>query len=118
MKEKKTRPVYNPLFRAALLVMPLMLRKYQFHTDTVPAMNEPFLMLANHTTESDFLMGAVAAACPVDFVCGEHLLRSKNGKLIKKFIDPITIPKGASSLSAVKEIVKRLKSGRNLLAIG
>ena len=74
---------YAVIFRSLLPVFSVLLRKYRFRTDRVPQMNEPFLMLANHATESDHFMAACAAQTPMTFVCGEHLLRGKHGKQLK-----------------------------------
>ncbi len=106
---------YRAVFKTGVALSPLLLRKYSFRTDRVPEMHEPFLMLANHTTESDFLMAARAAHTPMDIVCGEHLLRGRFGKVIQWLCDPIPEPKGASSLPAVKEILRRLRSRHSVL---
>ena len=107
--------VYNSLFTAAVHISPLVLRKYSFHTDHLPEINEPFLMLANHTTELDFLMASCAAGVPMRFVLGEHLLRGHLGSLLQRIANPIAVPKGASSVPAVKEILHRLRQGDNIL---
>ncbi len=106
---------YARLFQIALWAIPLLLRKYSFQTDRLPELEEPFLMVANHTTESDMLMAAVAAQKPMYFVCGEHLLRGKYGRLIQRLANPIPLPKGASSVPAIKEILRRLRQGNNVM---
>ena len=106
---------YAVIFRSLLPVFSVLLRKYSFRTDRVPQMDEPFLMLANHATESDHFMAACAAQTPMTFVCGEHLLRGKYGKLLKNIADPIPVPKGASAVLAVKEILRRLRRGENVM---
>ena len=70
MKEKKTEG--RALFWLVLPLARLILRKYSFCTDRVPDLDGPFLMLANHTTEQDFLMAACAARKPLRFVCDEN----------------------------------------------
>lgn len=106
---------YAALFRSALPVFRLLLKKYRFHTDYVPELDEPFLMLANHATESDHFMAACAARQPMTFVCGEHLLRGKYGKLLKSVANPIPVPKGASAVRSVREILRRLHHGENVM---
>ncbi len=98
-----------------MIVLPFLLKKYSFQTDRLSKVDEPVLMLANHTTEADFLMATYAAGKPMRFVCGEHLLRGRFGKLLKWFVNPIALPKGASSISAVREIMRRLRRGENVL---
>ena len=92
----------------------LLLRKYSFKTDYFKKTDEPYIMLCNHTTESDMIMALRASKKHVYFICGEHLLRGKFGPALKKFYDPISIPKGGSSMKAVREMSARIKSGYNL----
>ena len=106
---------YAVIFRSLLPVFSVLLRKYRFRTDHVQQMDEPFLMLANHATEVHHYMAACAAQTPMTFVCGEHLLRGKHGKLLKNIADPIPVPKGASAVLAVKEILRRLRRGENVM---
>ena len=106
---------YETLFRSALPVFRLLLKKYRFQTDHLPVMDEPFLMLANHATESDHFMAACAARQPMTFVCGEHLLRGKYGRLLKSIANPIPVPKGASAIRSVREILRRLRHGENVM---
>ncbi len=106
---------YKIIFYILLLFIPLLLKKYRFRTDRLEKTEEPFLMLANHTTESDFLMASYAAGRPVRFVCGEHLFRGRFGTIMQWLADPIALPKGASAVSAVKEILRRIKQGENIL---
>lgn len=92
----------------------ILLRKYSFKTDYLKKTNEPYIMLANHTTESDMIMALRASRKHVYFVCGEHLLRGKFGPALKKFYDPVSIPKGGSSMKAVREMNTRIKAGYNI----
>lgn len=91
-----------------------LLLKYTFRTDKVPKIDGPFLMLCNHTTESDLIMAMRASRKHIYFVCGEHLLRGKFGPFLKKFFDPVSIPKGGGSLSAIKDMHERIKAGFNI----
>ncbi len=106
---------YSYLFKTLRPFLPLLLKKYNFQTDRLPHLQEPFLMVANHATESDMLMAMAAVSDPVYFVCGEHLLRGRYGKLIHRVGNPIPLPKGGSSLAAVKEILHRLRQGGNVM---
>lgn len=92
----------------------ILLHKYSFKTDYIPEMDEPYIMLCNHTTESDMIMALRASKKHVYFVCGEHLLRGKFGPALKRFFDPISIPKGGSSIKAVREMRSRIQAGFNV----
>ncbi len=106
------RVVYRTLI---FLVRPYIRLKYTFTTDRVPRLNEPFLLLSNHTTEEDMLFTGTACKEHMYFVCGEHLLRNRlYGKPLRVLLDPIPVPKGGASIGAVREIVKRLKAGENI----
>ena len=96
-------------------IRPMVWRKYRFTTDHVPKMKEPFLLVSNHTTEDDMLFTGLASFQQTYFVCGEHLLRNKvYGKALRILQDPIPLTKGGASLSAVKEMLLRLKAGCNI----
>ncbi len=100
---------------ARFFVRPMVWYKYRFKTDHVPRMKEPFLLISNHTTEDDMLFTGLASFQQTYFVCGEHLLRNKvYGKALRILQDPIPLQKGGNSLSAVREILSRLKQGCNI----
>ena len=100
---------------ARFFVKPYVRRKYQFTTEKLPSVGEPFILLSNHTTEDDMLFTALASRQPMSFVCGEHLLRNRlYGKLLRSLVNPIPLPKGGESFGAVREILKRLKAGENV----
>lgn len=92
----------------------ILLKKYSFKTDYLPKTKEPYIMLCNHTTESDMIMALRAGKKHMYFVCGEHLLRGKFGPALKKFFNPISIPKGGSSIHAVREMRERIQAGYNI----
>ena len=113
MDDKKVYGRLYSLVRAALT--PLMKYKYDFETDYVPEMSEPFLFLSNHTTEDDAFFSAIATRQPMYFVCADHLLRNKvYGKIFQYIINPIPVPKGGSTLTAVRKMLKRLRAGDNV----
>ena len=97
------------------LLAPALLAKYSYKTDFVPETDYSCIIMANHTTESDMTM--LIRACPkfMYFVCGEHLLRSRYAGLIVKFFDPIVEFKGTVAASTVKEIMRRIKAGFNVM---
>ncbi len=89
--------------------------KYGFTTDKMPKLKEPYIMLSNHTTEEDMLFTTLACRGHMSFVCGEHLLRNPSyGKYLRILLDPIPLPKGGASFSAMREILKRVSEGDNI----
>ena len=110
------KKLYNFIYRICRgLVSPYVKLRYSFNTDVLPKMDEPFLLLSNHTTEDDMFFTAEASAQPVYFVCGEHLLRNKlYGRILRTLLDPVPVPKGGSAAPAVMQMIKRLKAGENL----
>lgn len=93
----------------------LVLRKYGYKTNIAPHMNEPFIVMSNHLSMLDVQLVAQAFPQHTYFVCGEHILRGKNGKAIHFLHDPITTYMGGSKLGAVAEMLRRIKSGNNIL---
>ena len=57
----------------------------------------------------------VASRSHMYYVCGEHLLRIRVlGRLIRFFGHPIPVPKGGASVMAVRDILRRSKSGASI----
>lgn len=97
------------------VVRPYIWLKYRFKTNRIPQMDEPFILLSNHTTEEDMLFTAAASKQHMYFVCGEHLLRNKlYGKPLRVLGDPVPVPKGGAALNAVREIINRVRAGHNI----
>ncbi len=90
------------------------LRKYHFKTEMVPEMEENFVMLANHLTESDMWMIMRASKKHTYFVTGEHLLRMWFGKLFDWAIHPVPAPRGANHVQMAMELMSRLREGYNI----
>ena len=91
------------------------LRRYNFSTTVAPAINEPYIVMSNHLTTFDTQLIWQAFPKHMYFVCGEHILRGKNGNAIRHICDPITTPMGGSKLTATIEMLRRIKNGNNIL---
>ncbi len=96
-------------------VTPVMLRKYSYTSEIAPKMSEPYLVLANHTTERDMLMVASGFPQPMYYVGGAHLLRTKMKWFITKVANIIPAPRGGSMMRTIKEILGRLKKGYSVM---
>ena len=111
--KKRSTTFHKAVYAAVRPLIGLYVKlKYGFTTDR---MQEPFLLLSNHTTEDDMFFTGLACRDHMYFVCGEHLLRNpRYGRLLRDLVDPIPVPKGGASLTAVREILRRLKAGSNV----
>lgn len=113
---KKAPLRYRLGYRILRLAGRIMLRKYGFRTDELPADFEgPYIVMANHTTEVDMLMVCQAFRRFMYFVCGEHLFRSKYAGIFRVLGDPIPLPRGGSSTGAVREIRRRIRAGSSVM---
>lgn len=97
------------------VMTPFMLRKYSYTSEIAPKMDEPYLVLSNHTTERDMLMVVSGFPQPMYYVGGAHLLRTKLRWFITKIADIIPAPRGGSMLKPIKEILSRLKKGYSVM---
>lgn len=103
------------MYAIAHFLAPFLVRKYHFHTDVMKKTDYNYFVMSNHLTESDMMVMMAAFPKHMYFVCGEHLTRNKNARLIWKFFDPIPEFKGSNALPTVKEIIKRVKDGHNIM---
>ncbi len=90
--------------------------KYHLKLETLPKQKRPFILMANHTTEVDTVMSA--SSVPRNFlyfIAGEHLFRGKYGHILKKYCDPIPLPKGSSAIPTIRAMVDRVKAGYNIM---
>ena len=115
MDKGRIRFRYKFIYKAVRSLVPFILRKYGFSTDRINKRDEPYIVVANHLTEVDMLMVAGAFSEHMYFVAGEHLLRTKAGPKIKWAQDPIFTYKGAPSVDTMREVIRRIKAGHNVM---
>ena len=106
---------YKVIYKTVGSLVPLILCKYGFRTDRICKKDEPYIVVANHLTEVDMLMAAGAFSEHMFFVAGEHLLRTKAGSKMKWAQDPIFTYKGAPSIDTMREVIRRIKAGHNVM---
>lgn len=106
---------YKYIYKIVGGLAPLILRKYGFRTDRISKRDEPYIVVANHLTEVDMIMAAGAFSEHMFYVAGEHLLRTKSGPKIKWAQDPIFTYKGAPSIDTMREVLRRIKAGCNVM---
>lgn len=112
---RKDEKLHRFIYSLSHLVSPLLLGKYSYRTAQAPELDFPYMVMSNHTTEADMIMLMRAFKKHMYFVCGEHLLRSKFGPVIRKLFDPIPAPRGGSMQTTVKEILRRIANGNNIM---
>ena len=106
---------YRFIYKTVGGLAPLILRKYGFRTERIRKTDEPYIVVANHLTEVDMIMVAGAFSEHMYFVAGEHLLRTKAGPKMKWAQDPIFTYKGAPSIDTMREVIRRIKAGHNVM---
>lgn len=115
VNKARTKFRYRFIYKAVGGMAPLILNKYGFRTKRISKKDEPYIVVANHLTEVDMIMVAGAFAEHMFFVAGEHLLRTKAGPRMKWAQDPIFTYKGAPSIDTMREVLRRIKSGCNIM---
>ena len=107
---KKTFFFFRPLFKFVAWL------KLGFKAKKVVTYDEPILIMCNHTTDLDFLVVSSLIKNHFYFVSSQHVLGLKVvGKFFEKHFNPIPVFKGTSKTKEVKEILKRIKKGNNVL---
>lgn len=106
---------YRMIYRIMHLISPLLLKKYDFSTDVLKDFEGPYIVMANHLTEVDMFMLMAAFPKHMFFVAGEHLTRSKHGRLITWAQSPIYEYKGSVALDTVREVLEKIKGGNNVM---
>ena len=95
--------------------VPFLRIKFRYTYDPIPFLKQPYLLLANHNTDYDPLF--LGAACPTQmyFVATEKILRMGIlSALVMALFQPIIHYKGKTGISSVKEILHKLKEGKNV----
>ncbi len=98
-----------------VFVRPYMKKHYSFITDKMPKIKENYLVISNHTTEVDYFMAGLAFPRQMYFVAGEHLMATKAYPKVDYFFNPIPMYKGDADTTSVREILRRLHAGYNVL---
>ena len=106
---------YKLIYKVLGSLAPLILRRYGFKTERISKKDEPYIVIANHLTEVDMLMVAGAFSEHMYYVAGEHLLRTKAGPRMKWGQDPIFTYKGSASIDTMREVIRRIKAGHNVM---
>ena len=91
-----------------------MRREYSYDIEPV-RIEEPFIMLSNHTTDNDMLFAAFAVKNHMFFLCSEHLIRQSGFmKWSINVLNEIPIFKGSVGTGPTREILQRVREGNNI----
>lgn len=78
--------------------------------------DEPVLILANHTSDLDFLVVAEHISNHMYFVSSEHVTAmGLFGRGFRSWFNPITVTKGSSKAAGVVDIMRRIRRGNCVL---
>ena len=95
--------------------MPYFTRRFGMSADRQPALQPPYVVVANHVTELDFLFVGKVFKRPMGFVVGEGLLRSRLMRfLLVNVFGCIPKLKGAADARTSMGMLRRLREGRSV----
>lgn len=121
MSRTRTRKAVRPtLFQRCVLVFTRvfirarMKHKYAYDIEPVK-IDEPFIMLSNHTTDNDMLFALFAVKNHMYFLCSEHLIRQSAFMAWSvKVLNEIPIFKGSVGAGPTREMLLRIREGNNI----
>jgi len=94
---------------------PIIRYKMKYKCKKYKLPDKPCLILANHVTDLDPALLGMAFSKHFYFLASEHAFRAGFGSKVLKFMfDPIPFNKAKTDISAIKEMIKRLKSGASM----
>ena len=88
--------------------------KFGYTFERMPKLNERFILLSNHVTDFDPILVGLALRGQAYFVASEHISRWKVFPILKFIFDPILRYKGTVGAYTVRDMLKRIKEGKNL----
>lgn len=116
-KRVNNRKVVQNLFYriARFVVLPYFSRRFALTADKEPDFPGPYMVIANHVTELDFILIAKVFKTPLSFVVGHGLLRNRLlAFVLLRLAGVIPKQKAATDARTTLGILRRLQSGRNV----
>jgi 1-acyl-sn-glycerol-3-phosphate acyltransferase len=90
-------------------------RYFRFRPEPLPALDAPYILVANHNTDFDSLFLGVAFPKHMYFVASEHIFRvGWLRKLLVYFLNPIPKRKGGADVNTAMQMVRRIRGGNNI----
>jgi 1-acyl-sn-glycerol-3-phosphate acyltransferase len=97
------------------LITPYFTWRFNMKADRQPNLPSPYVVIANHVTELDFLFIGKVFKEPLTFVAGEALLRARLlGSILTHLYGVIVKRKGTADARTTMGMLRRLKEGRNV----
>ncbi len=88
---------------------------FQFEPQPAPNLKGPYLVLGNHNADLDPALIQLSFRELLYFVASEHIFRvGLPSRLLVRYFDPISRLKGSADMSTVRDILRRLKDGKNI----
>ena len=107
---KRIYALFRPIFHAVCRVT------YGVRVKSPREFGEGVLILANHTSDMDFLVVAEHIRDHMYFVASEHVAAmGLFGKYFDRWFNPIKVTKGSSKAGGVMDIMRRLRRGNCVL---
>lgn len=98
-----------------LILMPFLFFYFQFRFSKAPKLNQPTIVLSNHTTDWDPMFLSMSFPQHLYFVASEHMFRwGFLSRLIVFLVAPIARAKATSDARTVKQILRSLEAGANV----
>ena len=89
--------------------------RFNYTFDVAKNLPDQYMVLSNHATDYDPLLVGCSFPEQMYFMASEHVARwGFLSKVIRYLVDPIFRYKGASSISAVMEMLRRFRNGHNV----
>ena len=96
-------------------VVPFIQHTMRYKYDKKKGPDVPTLIISNHNTNLDPVLVALSFSRHMYFLTSEHALRKGfKSKLLRFFFAPIPINKSRIDVTAIKDILRRLKAGASV----
>ena len=97
------------------LVRPILKWIFRLESRSITGLKGPFLVYANHNGDLDPALVQLSFGELLYFVASEHIFRvGLPSRLLIRYFDPISRLKGSTDMSTVRDIMRRLKDGKNV----
>ena len=116
MSKEKSNTYYKVIYKLFLPIFRIV-AFFAYGVAAVPKkFKEPILVLANHTSDMDFVVVAAHISNHMYFVCDRHVLdKGLFGKLFARWFNPIAVFKGSYKMAEVMDIIRRVRAGNSIL---